>query len=132
MLVASSTSPTHSIGDLGYGEERENLRLKLIFQLCRLRPFVNRNLFGFSLFGSSTIRDCDCRSCSFGQQSRRRNRCIRCSTGAACGLLTGGILGAAANFGATFDTSYVKSALVASAQDAFCWNSSGSPTACGG
>ena len=48
-------------------------------------------------------------------------------------LLAGGVLGAATKFGAACGTSYVKSCADRCGTECFvCWNSSGSPPACGG
>ena len=74
ILWASSTSPILSTPALGYCERQEISLLKQVFQLLTSigrGPLVNTNLFGFSLLGSSIIRDCDCKSCNF--QSAKRS-----------------------------------------------------------
>ena len=39
-----------------------------------MKLFVNSNLFGFSLLGSSTFTDCDCKSSGFSRQRSRGSR----------------------------------------------------------
>ena len=75
--ILNFTNPQHNVS--GILRRMSGFALEADFptsKFCRLRPYVNRNLFCFSLIGSSFIRDSDCQSCSFSRQRSRRNRCV--------------------------------------------------------
>ena len=71
-------------------------------------------MFGFSVLVSYIIGDCDCWSCNFNRQNELG------TTIGAFELLAGGVLEAAANFGAACGV-----------ECSLCWNNSGSPPAHG-